>query len=170
MSRTAVQSRVFSPVTSSVMAIQSVMSFTQSLKPMLVWLDVVLGIDLDASRKKPTWRLFLSTFYCVFWLFFFNVPLNTYYVINGRMADAKLMDDSATLRANLKIFRVAGGVLGILFHASLLVSALRKWKGFRSRLKQLEHSIGDRTAFYRQLRRNAIQGLVIIFMVESSIV
>ena len=46
-------------------------------------------------------------------------------------------------------------------------SYYRKWTFFWEKLKQLEDAIGDEGAFYRQLRRETIGGLVLIFLVSG---
>ena len=142
------------------------MNFTWSLKPIFIWFVVIFGIDLDRSKKTSKSCLNFMAFLCLFWFICISIPLNGYYIVTGISLHSDAFNLSLVYIISNKINWILVGILGISFHASIIVSAFGKWKSLWENFKQMQEAIGDESAFYQQLRHRTNRGLIIIFMVN----
>ena len=138
------------------------LSFAWSLKPILIPINLLFGIDLDQPGQKSRLRVYFTHFLCFFWLFCFIVPLNLNDIINGAASNRGPSGKSFVLSKNFNFSICAGAFFGILLHVTILVSTPGKRKPFWETLQELRDAVGDETEFYRRLRRDTIKGLLII--------
>ena len=136
------------------------MSFAWSLKPIFIWVMIILGIDLDRSRTKSIWGHRLIMCLCGFWLFLFGIPLH---IIDIMLAihSRFIVSSSYVYEKSLKIMFFVFGILGILFHLSLILSASERWKPLWKQLKRAQDVIGENT-IYNRLRRDTILELLLL--------
>ena len=138
------------------------MNFAWSFKPFFNLFRAIYGIDLDESVISKWGRYFLN-FLCLFWFVCFNIPTSVFLLIEG------FEKTSHTLRSkemNDKLHYIAPAILIFSFHVSFLASVFRKWKPLWEKLLYIQNIIGNDRAFYRQLRRDAFMGMILIFMVN----
>ena len=149
------------------------MEFAWSLKPIFIWLMICLGIDLDRSNKKSKIHRWLIIFYSFCLLICITMPaavhnivLNVLYKSKEKNIEGKqLFRQSAAMNVTRKIFWTAIRTLFFLIHLSLVVSVRFKWKPLWKKLKTIESMIYNQIPFYRQLRRDAIIGLLMLLVV-----
>lgn len=140
------------------------MNFAWSFKPIFLWLFAIVGIDLDESKRKSRCAIYLSIFICLFWALGLKIPYHTcmiYYELMSNVVD----ETSFVSQTNLIVILILGGVSHISIQIALIGSYFGKWKSFWEKLQLLQDAIGDEGSFYRQLRRETIKGLVLIFLV-----
>ena len=150
------------------------MNFAWGLKPLLIWLTICIGIDLDRSKKSLKARRWLITFIGLLFICL-TIPVNIY---NATATIQSLKDfdhqvhsepgikrNSYTMFLNENIAYIATMVLSIAFHLAVVESALKKWKPLWKTLKRIQSVMGDHPTIYRQLRRETILGLFLILTV-----
>ena len=149
------------------------MDFAWSLKPIFIWLKISLGIDLDRSNKKSKIHRWLIIFYSLCLIICITMPAAVYRMVLGVLfkpkennnEGTKLFRSSAVMSLSRSLSWFAICVLLCLIHLSLVVSVHFKWKPLWKKLKTIESMIYNQIPFYRQLRRNAIIGLLMLLVV-----
>jgi len=140
------------------------MNFAWSLKPIFIWIFAIFGIDLDKSKQKAGWPLYLSISLCLFWILCLKIPFYSARIYEGLMYD-NFGRTSFVFKINFKMIWILSGVLHISFSISMIGSYFGKWKSVWEKMQQLQYAIGDDGAFYRQLRREITAGLAVILVV-----
>ena len=144
------------------------MNFVWSLRPIFIWLTISMGVDLDRSSKRSNIGRWLLRIYSLFWFFCFSVPVNAINMaiavvdIRVFLSSAKRVEKSVIAFLNREIAWISIYILYILFHFSVLVAALVKWKPLWNKLERVQSDTNDQTTSYRQLRRETFVGLVFI--------
>lgn len=140
------------------------MNIAQCLKPLLIWFRFNFGIGLDRSNKHFTGGNFIVLCF-VFWFICITFPLSVFHVHIGAVGNDSSCSNSSVYNFNFKISWILPGVIGSIFHVSILVVTLKKWESLWKSLQQLQDAIGDEPEFFRNLRRCSLKGLLILFMV-----
>ena len=140
------------------------MNFAWSFKPFFILFTTIIGIDLDISKERSKCRSCLIVFFSVFWLVFFNISMCISNIVIGIQKD--FSNTSLTTEMNQKLTYIAPVVLATLFHISLLLSKFGKWNSLWAKLQRIQDQIKDDRMFFRQQRRDAIIGTIIIIVVN----
>ena len=139
------------------------MNFAWSLKPIFIWFTILFGTDLDRSEAKSKFRRCLSIIICLFWLLCFSIPFSAYSLYLG--VTKNRYPTSFYKQTNWQIDLFGYGTLITLFHVSILFAAFVKWRPLWEKLQRIQDAIGEDRQFYRQIRRDATMGLILLLMV-----
>ena len=139
------------------------MNFAWSFKPFFILFIVIFGIDLDVSKERSKWGNYLIKLLAFFWFFCYNMSMALSLIIAGLKRNSNA---SLTMNMNDKLQFILPAILTTMFHVSFLVACFKKWNSLWEKLQHVQDMIGNQRLFYRQLRRDAIMAVLLIFVVN----
>ena len=140
------------------------MNFAWGFKPFFILFIVIFGIDLDVSKERSKWRNYFIKFLGFFWFFCYNMPMSLSLIIIGLGRNSS----KASLITNMndKLSFILPAIYATAFHSLFLAACFRKWNSLWEKFQHLQNMIGNQRLFYRQLHRDAIMGVLSIFVVN----
>ena len=153
------------------------MSFAWSFKPIFIWLTVLLGINLDFSKKRSTiGRYTLIIYSSVFFLtvtYFQLGPIwDLYFHSPNHLRDKAAFankTENSYLALNFQINQLTQVVLCILIHFCFVVNAKFKWETLWNRLEQIQQVVGHQLWFYRRLRKISMIAVSLLLLVSRAL-